>query len=235
MGARLNGKKMWLKAIALFKTETPVAIYHLLNSGHQRTITVELAQILTQARDAEEEVKSAYEWGGKDIPVFGLRLNVPKIPGQDTSVFYSWPKRIQWHRKTLHLECDVKDSKMMQDLVAVTKRRNLIFPVWGKNVRLTNTSFKDTKPQELTNMGQYVHRHVNYHSSMIYDGLVGVVDLNQEVAFYAESDPTRLMGYMSLRYVLYKFMKLSDGHSLIGEIHQENNLASVDIVIANAP
>ena len=84
-------------------------------------------------------------------------------------------------------------------------------------------------------MGRYVRRHVNYHSSMIYDGLVGVVDLNWEVAFYAESDPTRLVGYMSLWYVLYKFMKFYDGHSLIGEIHQENNLASVDIVIANAP
>ena len=40
---------------------------------------------------------------------------------------------------------------------------------------------------------------------------------------------------MSLYHVLYTFMKLSGGHSLIGEIHQENDLASVDIVIANAP
>ena len=84
-------------------------------------------------------------------------------------------------------------------------------------------------------MGRYVRHHVNYQSRIIYDGLVGVVDLNREVAFYAESDSTRLMGYISLRYVLYKFMKLSNGHSLIGEICQENNLASVDIVIANAP
>ena len=70
---------------------------------------------------------------------------------------------------------------------------------------------------------------------MTYEGLVGIVDLDREVAFYAESNVTKVMGYMYLRRVLYKFLKLSWGHSLIGEIHQENDLASVDIVIANAP
>ena len=69
---RLNGKKMWLKAIPSFKTETPVAIYHLLNSGHQRTLITELKQILEQARDAEAQVEFGYEWEGKDIPAFGL-------------------------------------------------------------------------------------------------------------------------------------------------------------------
>ena len=70
---------------------------------------------------------------------------------------------------------------------------------------------------------------------MIYEGLVGIVDMDAEVAFYSESNSAKIMGYMSLRRVLYKFMKLSGGHSLIGEIHQENDLSSVDIVIANAP
>ena len=91
------------------------------------------------------------------------------------------------------------------------------------------------KPQDLTNMARYIRRHVNYLSSMTYEGLVGFVDLDREVAFYAESNESKVMGYMSLCHVLYKFLKLSGGHSLIGEIHQENDLASVDIVIANAP
>ena len=50
-----------------------------------------------------------------------------------------------------------------------------------------------------------------------------------------ESNSVKIMGYTSLRRVLYKFTKLSGGHSLIGEIHQENDLSIVDIVIANAP
>ena len=69
----------------------------------------------------------------------------------------------------------------------------------------------------------------------MYEGLVGIVDLDREVALYAESDSCILMGYMFLRHVLYKYLKLSGGHSIIGEIHQENDLASINIVIANAP
>ena len=232
---RLNGKKMWLKAIKSFKTETPIAIYHMLNSAHNSTIITELTNILREAKDREIEADPFYIWEDSEIPEMALRLNVPKIPGQDTSVFQGWPRRMQWYRKVLHVECDSNSCDMLRDLVASTKFRGLFSPVWGKNVRLSNTAGKDTKPQDLTNMGRYVRRHVNYHSSMTYDGLVGIGELDQPVPFFSETDSQKVMGHMTLRYVLYKFVKLSGGHSLIGEIHQENKLSSVDIVVPNAP
>ena len=85
---------------------------------------------------------------------------------------------------------------MIQDLVAVAKRRNLFKPVWGRNVRLSNTATKESKPQDLTNMDQYVRRFVNchHHSSMTFESLVGIVDLDREVAFHAESNSTRIIG-----------------------------------------
>ena len=232
---RINGKKMWLKAIKSFQTETPIALYHLLNSGHQATILTELKGILEEARDREAELDMCYVWEGHDIPELGMRLNVPKIPGQDTTVFKNWPHRSQWYRKVLHVECDSNAVPMIQDLVAVAKRRGLFKPVWGKNVRVSNTAGDKTKPQDLTNMSRYVRRHVNYHSSMIYDGLVGINDLDIPVPFYAETDADKVMGHMTLRYVLYRFVKVLGGHSLFREIHQENALASVDVAIPNAP
>ena len=126
---RLNGKKMWLKAINSFKTETPVAIYHMLNSAHHFTIIAELKGILEEAKDRETEVDMFYAWADHEIPELGLRLNVPKIPGQDTSVFQGWPRRMQWNRKVIHVECDCKASAMIQDLVAAAKRRGLFSPV----------------------------------------------------------------------------------------------------------
>ena len=232
---RLNGKKMWLKAIKSFQTETPIALYHLLNTGHQDTILSELKGILEDARDREVEADMFYQWAGHDIPDLGMRLNVPKIPGQDTTAFKGWPRKLQWFRKVLHVECDSNAVPMIKDLVASAKRRGMFKPVWGKNVRISNTAGAKTKPQDLTNMSRYVRRHVNYHSSMIYDGLVGINNLDYDVPFYAESDADRVVGYMSLRFVLYRFIKLSGGHSLFGEIHQENSLASVEVAIPNAP
>ena len=115
----MNGKKLWLKAIISFQIETPITIYHMLNSGHQKKITAELTKILESACDSEEELEYTYQHGGATIPEFTFRLNVPKIPGQDTSVFQSWPRKLQCYQKVIHLECDAKDSKIIQDLVAV--------------------------------------------------------------------------------------------------------------------
>ena len=89
---RLNGKKMWLKSINSFKTETPVVLFHMLNTAHGPTIIAELKRILEDARDRESELDPDYEWKDHEIPQIGLRLNVPKIPGQDTSVFQGWPR-----------------------------------------------------------------------------------------------------------------------------------------------
>ena len=38
---------------------------------------------------------------------------------------------------------------------------------------------------------------------------------------------------MSLRHVLYHYVKMSDGCTLFGEIHQENEMSSVDVVVPN--
>ena len=92
---------------------------------------------------------------------------------------------------------------MIQDLVASAKRRGLFKPVWGKNVIVSNTVGDRTKPQDLTNMSRYVRHHVNYHLSMIYDGLVGINDLDTQVPFYTETDADKVMGHMTLCYVLY--------------------------------
>ena len=71
-----------------------MAIYHLLNSAHQPTIISELKGILEQVKDSESDDDEFYRWGGHDIPELGIRLNVPKIPGQDTSAFKNWPHKM---------------------------------------------------------------------------------------------------------------------------------------------
>ena len=40
---------------------------------------------------------------------------------------------------------------------------------------------------------------------------------------------------MNLRHVLYKYLKIYDGHSLITEAHQRGHMVSVDIMTPNTP
>ena len=93
----------------------------------------------------------------------------------------------------------------------------------------------DTRHVDLADLASYVKHHINYHASMTGDGLPGIINLDKEVPFFAASDSNRIIGHMSLRYALYRFMKLEDGHSIFAELHQESPLASVDAVIPNTP
>ena len=40
---------------------------------------------------------------------------------------------------------------------------------------------------------------------------------------------------MNLCHVLYKYVKMDDGHSLIAKAHQRGHMGSIDIVIPNTP
>ena len=127
---------------------------------------------------------------------------------------------MQHRRKCLHLECAVEEVDFLQDLVKRAKEVDLFTPRWVKNVRLSNASTFETKPPEITNMSKYVRHHVNYHSGMIYCGLVIVVGLDIQQLLYSVENTLIQVGSMSLFRVMYHHMKLTEGYSLIAEVHQ---------------
>ena len=49
------------------------------------------------------------------------------------------------------------------------------------------------------------------------------------------TEPGIANGQISLRHVLYEKLKLTDGHSLIGEVYKENILANIDILVPDIP
>jgi len=111
----------------------------MYNQGYQQTILKELRRSLLK-----QEMLS--HW----IMLYlnrhmSLRLNVPKISGQDTSVFWNWPKRMQSWRKCLHIEVDQTGAVIYcQQLMKEAKDgdRDLNVPIWGNNVRLSNMAMK---------------------------------------------------------------------------------------------
>ena len=69
-------------------------------------------------------------------------------------------------------------------------------------------------------MSKYFLHHVNYRSSMIYCGMVGVVGLDRQQLFYSVNNPLIQFGSMSLRHVLYHHMNLVEGYYQVAEVHQ---------------
>ena len=45
-------------------------------------------------------------------------------------------------RKAYHMVCDRKQVPQLQDLLTITKDRNLIAPIWGKQMESSNAIMK---------------------------------------------------------------------------------------------
>ena len=55
---------------------------------------------------------------------------------------------------------------------------------------------------------------------MTAEELVGIIGFDATETVYSVLDPTKSVATMSLCHVLYKYVKIDDGHSLISEAHQ---------------
>ena len=227
--SRMNGQKLMIKDLPSFKTETPVAIYHLHNNGHMPTLTKELTAILTQARDVGASKEIDGLWQG-NIPLTTWRKNVPRIPGQDTSKFKGWAQRLQYNRKVLHIECDKGHSKIICNLVEVAKDEGLFKRMWGSQVHAAAVVDKETTAGELKRLTKMSQTHTNFHSSMTTEDLIGISDLDAVALVYSVSDPTKKIATMSLMHILYKYLKLKSGFSLVAEIHQQGTIGAVEVL-----
>ena len=105
----IGGNKLWPKKISSFKTVTPVVMYHMLNLGHHATILSEIRPIIIEARDKADEEEWGYKDTGRGIPKMGIRLSVPKMHGQNATVFSGWQSFMQHCREYLHLEYSVEE------------------------------------------------------------------------------------------------------------------------------
>ena len=73
-----------------FNTETALVLYFMHNEGNGQAILSELIKILAAARDLEKGEDKDFLYGDKEIPIMTTRIQNPKVPGQDTSIYEDW-------------------------------------------------------------------------------------------------------------------------------------------------
>ena len=103
----MKGRRLQIKNLPSFASETPFALYKIYNQGHCWSIIQELTTILEKARNSssmDDNLENKYE--ARPIPLMVFCKNVPKLPGQDTSQFINWTWKVQANRKAIHLEAD---------------------------------------------------------------------------------------------------------------------------------
>lgn len=188
----------------------------------------------------EQAAEEGREWEGYElaIPKMNTRFINPKINGQDTSVFSGWTTTKQMRRKAIHVEVESQNSQHVHEVVTAMKNSGLVKKYWGRNAHLSNiirdkNSCVQLTPSELTNLVEMARDHVNFQASMQSNVLTGTTSLDKEFLFYDAVDKTKVAGRVSLRHILYNYVKMQDGHSLIVEIHQASLVAEVEVIIPN--
>jgi hypothetical protein len=240
---KTGGKRLSIKEIASFTTVSVCNIFHLRYDNTPEMVLEEFKHTLEEAKDiAEDEDEDGWmSFSWNEFPALNIRKLMPKIPGQDTSKFKKWSGRQHENRKVLAIEADENDVEIIQYLVETAKYWQLFEKRWGHMVRVTialdNRSKKRGGHQtqlrvDMAAVASY-RKHINYNANTRMDGIRGIFHLDKKVPFYSVSDPTKLMGTITLCRVLYKYMKMSDGHSLLDEVHQVTPMGPVDVVVPN--
>jgi hypothetical protein len=170
-----------------------------------------------------------------NIPALELRLQNPKLPGQDTSHFskMSWQAQANW--KAFHLECNRWFAADIKKLTQLVKESNLVTKMWGKHAHISEVVDKDSTPSEIKRLIKVAQPHTNYQCSMLLEDIVGITNLDATAPIFEEVK-NKFLGNLSLHQVLLCYLWLSDGHQLIVEVHQSDEIMGpVQAVIPNTP
>ncbi len=223
----LGGTRLSVKTLCFFDTCTPIAIYFLWNEAQPATLLEELKVILNSV--------SPLEPGGlsQQLPPMTLRKQIPRIPGQATENFKHLSQQAQMARRAWHIEVEARHAQSLIDLVArIKKETNMISEMWGRQVHFTKVADFSTTAGELKDYVKFAQRHVNFHCSMTCISVKGIsyLDAATQIICTVSGKPK---GTLTLRQALLKYVKMSDGSTLIAEIHQSGPMGTVEVIVPN--
>jgi hypothetical protein len=118
----------------------------------------------------------------------------------------------------------------MKELVQYTTDSGLVEKFWGKHEHLTKVTDQLSNLRETKNQVNLAQSHTNYQMLMTAKDLLGAITLN-ETSDIIHPITKAITGMLSLRDVLLHYLKMSNGHSMIAEAHQEEILKPTTIII----
>jgi hypothetical protein len=198
--------------------------------------------ILAQAQSfAQEEDFLEFNWGTDDLPnnsalpAMEIYLQNPKLPRLGTSNYSKLSWRVQASRKVYHVECDRRFAVDIKQLAQIAKEANFVTKMWGKHAHVSEVVNKSSTPSKIKRLIKVSQQHTNYQCSMLLEEVQGNIDLDVPVKIH-QVGTNNCLGRISIRQAMLKFIRLSNGHQLVVEVHHASTLVGlVHIVIPNTP
>ena len=230
---RNGGKSMQIKSLQAYATETLIVLHRFHTGIPWDLIIFEAKEILMKAREigmaaeAEDNMGKVNTWA--KAPEVTVRINVAKVPGQDTSMYEGLSSQISYARKSLHLEVDSKEMPYAKQLWKIAKDKGIATSKWGQQFLAAPHLQKDNI-NLIRKVSSVQRDHVNLQCSLMPMELEGIIDVDKEVDII-DTDGKSKVGVITLREILYKFLKMTDGSgSLFCQIHGKPMGPTVGVV-----
>ena len=236
-----GGRYLRVKDLQSFDSVTIITLFNISIQVPKKCLLEEYKMILTDAQEkANDMLIDDFTFDPNDlpenstIPAIELRLQVPKLPGQDTSHFNKLEYRVQNNRRAYHVECDKRFSEAIKRLTQLAKEFHIVTDYWGKHAHLSEVADSSSSPSEVKDLCKVSQKHTNYQITMTVEDLLGITNLDAAASLYNEAgEATR---GLTLRHVLLTKFKLRDGFQLIAEVHQSAApMSPVQVVIPQTP
>ncbi len=239
---RCSGILLQIKELPSFESKTVLTLFNIYTAVPKKLILDKFLTILGQAQSLEEEEDcSEFNWDTGDLPknstlpAMEIFLQNPKLPGQDTSNYNKLSWRVQANHKVYHVECHRRFATDIKWLTQVSKEAGFVTKMWGKHAHVSEVVDKSSTPSEIKRLIKVSQRRTSYQCSMLLEDVQGITNVDVPVEIHQEGTNICL-GCISLRQAMLKYIRLSDGHQLIAEVHQASTLVGpVHIVIPNTP
>ncbi len=230
---RSGGFYFQKKQLQCEETVTPFITYFLYTYNDITTLRGELTSLIEEAHQGmKEDFTLPEEFEHANLPDINICRSVPKLPGQPGSNFCDYLREMQEARQAHLIECEFKEIPFLRALISYIKEMKLAVCIWGGHTHITEMVDWDSPKGDISRFVRMSQDHTNYNMSLISIQVKGITNLKASAEVTCP-ESGNVIGRLSLRQTLLKYLKLQDGNPMCAELHQRGPQGPVDMVTPN--
>ncbi len=176
---RLGRAKIYKKQMQAMETETPMILLFVSNRTEHSSISADLKQLLELAyNDIDTEGMMPEEYKNKDIPVFSLKINNPRLPEKKKHDNKAYDHIQEQEKKAFHFKVAKSDIPFFEFLSNHAHKMKLDTKYFGKFAKLTDTLGNNAPLSDCTHLQRCIQGHLNFHLSSTSITMHGIDNLD---------------------------------------------------------
>jgi hypothetical protein len=118
----------------------------------------------------------------------------------------------------------------MKELVQYAMDAGIVKKYWGSHMYVSKVTDASSSSLEAKRQCEVSQSHTNYQVLMVHKAVGGIIDID-DLADFLHPVSRQLIGSITLHQVILKYLKMSDGHSLVAEVHQAGPQLETTLIV----